>query len=79
MMVPMTEELFDEIDKDEESPGVLEFVFLTEYVEEQILKLIGLEQLAYVESEFFGGEGGHMGLIWKNGQREFTGAFKKRL
>ena len=33
--------------------------------------------MAYVESEFFGGQGGHIGLIWKDGEREFIGDFKK--
>ena len=30
-----------------------------------------------VESEFFGGQGGHIGIIWKNGKRNLLSEFDK--
>lgn len=76
-MIPMTDELFDEMNKLETSPGIKSFEFLTENIEKKTLELIGNKKLAYVESEFFGGQGGHIGLIWNNGHRDFVGDFKK--
>ncbi len=76
-MIPMTEELFDEINQLDTFSGISSFEFLTENIENKTLDLIGDKKLAYVESDFFGGQGGHAGLIWKDGQREFIGDFKK--
>lgn len=76
-MISMTDELFDEMNKLETSPEISSFEFLTENIEKKTLELIGIKELAYVESEFFGGQGGHIGLIWKNGQRDFVGDFKR--
>ena len=71
-MIPLTEELFDEINQMEISTKLMGFEFLNQNIENRILKVIGSKEVAYVESEFFGGEGGHIGLIWKNGERAFT-------
>lgn len=76
-MIPMTDELFDEINQSHTSSEVTGFEFLTENIENKTLDIIGNKKLAYVESEFFGGQGGHIGLIWKDGEREFIGDFKK--
>ncbi|WP_156152608.1 hypothetical protein [Flammeovirga sp. OC4] len=76
-MIPITDELFDEMNQMENSSEIASFEFLTEYIENKTLDLIGNKKLAYFESEFFGGQGGHIGLIWVNGKREFIGEFKK--
>jgi len=76
-MIPLTDELFDEINQMENSSEISSYEFLTENVENKTLDLIGNKKLAYVESEFFGGQGGHIGLIWEYGQREFMGEYKK--
>ncbi len=76
-MIPMTDELFDEMNKMIITPGILSFKFLTENIEKITLQLIGNHELAYVESEFLGGQGGHVGIIWKNGKRNFVGHFKR--
>ncbi len=69
-MILMTDKLFDEINEMNSSSGVSTFRFLTENVEQKILQTIGKRTLAYAESEFFGGQGGHIGVVWKNGKRD---------
>jgi len=76
-MIPMTEELFDQINNLEVSNSIDKFEFLTDYIERKTIEAIGLRQLAYVESEFFGGQGGHIGIIWGNGKRVYFGEHGK--
>lgn len=76
-MIPMTDELFDEMNKLKTSSDILSFEFLNENIEMTTLELIGMKKLSYVESEFFGGQGGHIGIIWENGERTFVGDFRK--
>ncbi len=71
-MISVTDELFDEINQMVKSTKIAPFSFLSHNLESKVLKLIGNATLAYVESDFFGGHGGHAGLIWKNGIREFV-------
>ncbi len=70
-MIPMTDELFDEINEMKPSSGISTFEFLTENIEQNTIQAIGNRELAYVESEFFGGQGGHIGIIWRDGKRDF--------
>jgi len=70
-MILMSEELFDEINQMKPSNTISTFQFLTENIEQKIIEVIGNRELAYVESEFFGGQGGHIGIIWKKGIRDF--------
>ncbi len=70
-MIPMTEELFDEINEMKSSSGISTFEFLTENIENKTIQIVENREIAYVESEFFGGQGGHIGIIWKNGKRDF--------
>lgn len=76
-MIPMTDELFDEMNNLNTSPGILSFELLNENIEKITLELIGMKKLSYVESEFFGGQGGHIGIIWDNGARVYVGEFRK--
>lgn len=76
-MIPMTNELFDEINQMKTSPTISKFELLTKNIEHQTIRTIGPRELAYVESEFFGGQGGHIGIIWRNGERDFLGTFEK--
>ena len=75
-LIPMTEELFDEINRMKQSDDIDKFELLTENVEYEILQLVGNLELAYVESEFHGGKGGHSGIIWKDCERKYIGTFK---
>lgn len=66
----MTEELFDQINKFCTSPSVDKFEYMTENVEQKLLDAISDRKFAYVEAEYFGGEGGQMAIIWDNNRRE---------
>ena len=76
-MIPMTNELFDEINEMKSSSGISTFEFLTENIEKKTIQITENQEIAYVESEFFGGHGGHIGIIWKNGKRDFLTEFGK--
>jgi hypothetical protein len=69
-LIPMTEELFDQISNFTSSSSVDKFEYMTEYVENKILNAIGDRKFAYVEAEYFGGEGGQMAVIWNNNRRQ---------
>jgi hypothetical protein len=69
-LIPMTEELFDQINNFTSSSSVDKFEYMTEYVENKILNAIGDRKFAYVEAEYFGGEGGQMAVIWNNNRRQ---------
>ena len=63
----MTESVFDQINQDKTAENIFEY--LTTNIEIEVLKLIGNRAVAYVEAEYFGGEGGQVGIIWKDGRR----------
>jgi hypothetical protein len=69
-LIPMTEELFDQINNFTSSPSVDNFEYMTNHVEQKILTAIGDRKCAYVEAEYFGGKGGQMAIIWNNNRRE---------
>jgi len=69
-MIPMTNELYDEINEMKSSSRISTFEFLTENIEIKTIQIIENREIAYVESEFFGGQGGHIGIIWRNGKRD---------
>lgn len=70
-MIPMTDKLFEEINEMKSSSGISTFEFLTKDIENKTIQIIENLEVAYVESDFFGGQGGHIGVIWKNGKRDF--------
>jgi hypothetical protein len=74
-LIPMTEELFDQINNRTLSSSVDKFEYMTENVEQKILGAIGDRKFAYVEAEYFGGEGGQIGIIWNNHKRQELLAF----
>ena len=76
-MIPMTDELFDEINGTTSSLGISTFEFLTENTEQKIIQLIKNQKVAYVESEFHGGQGGHIGIIWQDEKRKMLTEFDK--
>ena len=69
-LIPMTEELFDQINNFVVSNSVDKFDYLTDNIETKILQLIDDKKFAYVEAEYFGGEGGQITIIWSNYKRE---------
>jgi len=69
-LIPMTEELFEQINSFSSSTSVDKFEFMTENVERNVLAAIGNNTFAYVEAEYFGGEGGQIAIIWDNNKRQ---------
>jgi hypothetical protein len=68
-LVPHTEALYDQINNFESSANIGSFEFLTVNIENKILKIIDAKAIAYVEADYFGGEGGQVGIIWTGGKR----------
>jgi|GEM_PF-1141403 len=68
-LIPMTEALFDEVNELSSSPSIENFQFMTEKVEQKVLDAIGYSKFAYVEAEYFGGEGRQMAVTWNNNGR----------
>jgi hypothetical protein len=78
-LIPMTEDLFDEINNYRNENHIEKWELLTTDVENEILKLIGNEKLSYLEVEYFGGEGGQSGIVWKDGKRVFEVSFQQEV
>lgn len=68
-LIPMTEDLFDQINNFNISNDIDSFQYLTENIETQILLSICDRQFSYVEAEYHGGQGGQIAIIWKDGKR----------
>ncbi len=76
-MIPMTDELFNEMNNSSQSDSISIFEYLNCHIETAILNIIKNKEIVYAESEFFGGDGGHIGIIWKNNKRVYLGEFGK--
>lgn len=63
-MIPLTDDLHDEI-----GGGDLGFVKLTSVGEQWAMNISSLAPVAYIEAEFFGGDGGQSALVWSNASR----------
>jgi hypothetical protein len=68
-IIPMTEDLYDEINNFETSDDVKPFAFLTSNTQGKILELTTTGMIAYVEAEYHGGKGSQSGILWNNGIR----------
>lgn len=68
-LIPLTEELFDEINNFSASESLFNFEYLTRQIEHEILTLISDITLAYFEAEYFGGQGGQSAILWEKGKR----------
>lgn len=71
MLLPMTGDLFNEINNYRSNNGIEKYEFLTSDIETEILKTINNQMIAYIEVEYFGGIGVQNGIIWKEGKRIF--------
>lgn len=71
-LIPLTEELFDEMNNFSVNESILDFVYLTTQIETGILALLNGRTIAYVEADYFGGQGRQSGVLWKNGKRDAT-------
>lgn len=70
-LIPLTEELFDQINNYQESLCIENFEYLTENIEKEVLKAIEGKKFAYVEAEYHGGQGGQIAMIWNEKRRYF--------
>ena len=68
-LIPMTEELFDQINSFKVSSAISSFTYLTVNIEEKILDVIDHRPFSYVEAEYHGGQGGQIAIIWKDKTR----------
>jgi hypothetical protein len=71
-LIPMTEDLFDQINNFQNSPPIDGFIYLTENVEKEILLAIGNKLFTYIEADYYGGHGGQIAMIWQNKKRQNT-------
>ena len=69
-LIPMTEDLFDQINELNDTISIDSFEYLTENIENKILHAISERKFSYVEAEYFGGEGGQIAIIWQNNKRQ---------
>ena len=74
-LVPMTGELYDEINQMRAGPSIEGILFLNENVEREILKRVGNAQIAYITADYAGGNGGQCGVFWQNGDRAMVHPF----
>jgi hypothetical protein len=65
-MIPVTDQLHEEIGRGGEMER---FEKLSPRVEEWVRHISGGGPVAYVEAEFFGGDGGQSAVVWSNGAR----------
>jgi len=68
-MIPLTEELFDEINDFVSSDEVYNAAYLTEHIEEKILGIVGKAGIAYIETDYLGGMGSQFGICWQHRKR----------
>jgi hypothetical protein len=68
-IIPMTEDLYDEINDSETSDDVKPFAFLTSNIQDRILELTPTGMIGYVEAEYHDGKGTQSGILWNNGIR----------
>jgi hypothetical protein len=68
-LLPMTEDLYDEVNNFVKSATIASCLFLTSYVEQQVFALIGRASIGYVEADYFASTGYQVGLLWQVGQR----------
>lgn len=69
-LIPMTGDLFNEINGYRANNNIDGYEYLTTNIELEILKTIHTGLIAYIEVEYFGGIGVQNGILWKNGKRK---------
>lgn len=74
-LIPITEDLFEALHSEVEVNLVNDFEFLSEYIERVLIDISQYGGIAYVESDMFGSDGGHCGIVWDKGKRIYEGNF----
>lgn len=70
-LIPMTGDLFNEINDYRTNNNIDGYEYLTTAIESEILKTINTGLIAYIEVDYFGGVGIQNGILWKNDKRIF--------
>jgi hypothetical protein len=68
-IIPMTEELYDELNEFKISEDVGNLTYMSQHVEKRVLGIIGDRCIGYIEAEYSGGQGGQTAVLWQNGRR----------
>ena len=74
-LIPFTTELFDEINKLTISKPIGKFDYLTDNIEIELLKHFGNVKIAYIEADYFGGQGEQIAIIWEDKKRIYLSDF----
>ncbi|RYE25948.1 MAG: hypothetical protein EOP51_02255 [Sphingobacteriales bacterium] len=69
VLVPLGEELLNEITTVSSDSNIEGFELLTTDIERQVLNVIDDRPIAYIEAAYHGGDGGQLGLIWAESRR----------
>jgi hypothetical protein len=68
-IIPMIEELCDDMNGPEPSGQVGPFTYLTTGIERRVLALMPSATFGYIEAEYHGGQGAQFAVLWKDGKR----------
>src|SRR5262245_29013499 len=68
-IIPMTDELYDEINKLMPSENIGRFMFMKINVENEILGLTRGAEIGYIEADYHGSAGGQQAILWKDNTR----------
>jgi hypothetical protein len=66
-LIPFIDELFDEINQNDEYPGVDTFTFLSPKVSGYLKNVSMHGKVAYIEADYSGGSGGQGAVVWQHG------------
>jgi hypothetical protein len=67
VLIPITDELFDQLDGGQEKVYADQFWFLSGGVHDLAVQLSRTAPVAYIEVEFFGGVGTQASIAWRDG------------
>ena len=68
-LIPITEELFEQLTDSTESPSIGHFEYLNQKMESELLVCFPKAHFAYIEAEYNGGQGAQEAIIWQNSKR----------
>lgn len=68
-LIMLTEELFKQITDSAPGQPIEGFEYLTINVERKVLEYLQNSEFAYVEADYWGGEGSQSAIVWRKGER----------
>lgn len=67
-LVPLTEEIFDNMTESIPSPKTGNFIHLNEKINNLLKFYSNIGMIAYIEADYFGGSGGQSSVVWEHGK-----------